>query len=230
MKPFFIDRKMKQLFADCKAKGMHLTGETIKLEQTISSDWETSRIQYDAPNDCLSTMQRYEKTLTLSCAKYLGHQQESPTTSDNPRIIILKDTPTSAQLADEIDIREKYYGTGLYGTGCGKIFVTIILFAAQAAYVCFAIGGPAFVALQIGLGCASAYLHFCYLSNDILHNAQNVPAGKSKVIDSEDNIELATSPLDDSDGLTNATDPISLRSNKANWTLSGAVVMGGVIS
>lgn len=236
MKPFFIDRKMKQLFADYKAKGMHLTGETIKLEQTISSNWETGRIQYDAPNDCLSTVQRYEKTLTLSCAKYLGHQQESPTISDNPRIIILKDIPTSAQLADEIDIREKYYGTGLYGTGCGKIFVTIILFAAQAAYFCFAIGGPAFpdirifVALQIGLGCASASLHFCYLSNDILHNAQNVPAGKSKVIDSEDNIELATSPLDDSDGLTNVTDPISLRSNEDDWTLSGAVAMGGVIS
>jgi len=218
MRPFLIDCKMKELFADYKAKGMHLRGDAV--HQTAS---HRIMIQYDVPNDSLSTAQRYEKILALSCAKYRNHP-EPPTVSDNPRIILLKDVPTSAQLADEIDIREKRYSTGLYGSGCGKIIIVIILFAAQTAYECFVVGSLAFpniptsvfalicIALQIGLGCASALLHFHYLLSDILHNAKKVPVGKSTAINGEDNIELATLPLDDSDGLTNATDPISLKS------------------
>jgi len=216
MKPFLIDCKMKQLFGDYKAKGIHLRGHTI---HQIASN--RVRLQYGAPNDSLSTGQRYEKILTLSCVKY-HYDPESPTISDNPRIVVLKDTPTSAQLADEIDIRDKRYGTGLYGTGCTQMIATIILFAAQTAYECFVFGRLAFpniptsvfalicVALQIGLGCASTFLHFRYMLSGILHNAKKVSVGKSKATDSEDNIELATSPMDDSDELTNATDPISL--------------------
>mmetsp|Transcript_19710 Transcript_19710/g.29615 ORF Transcript_19710/g.29615 Transcript_19710/m.29615 type:complete len:512 (+) Transcript_19710:21-1556(+) len=236
MRPFLIDCKMKQIFANYKAKGIHLRGDVISQ---IASN--RVRLQYDAPNDSLSTVQRYEKILTLSCVKYRYHPETS-TISDNPRIIVLKDTPTSAQLADEIDIREKRYGTGLYGTGCGQIFATIILFAAQTAYECFVFGGLAFpdiptsvfalicVALQIALGCVSTFLHFRYSLSGILHNAKKVSVGENKATNSEDNIELATLPLDDSDRFTNATGPISLKSNEDDCTLSDVAAIGRTIS
>jgi len=222
MRPFFVERKMKQLFAEeYMTKGIALTGTVVDRTDV------KVKVQYDAVGSSLSMAQRYEKILyvpryrTSNCPSRF----ESKPVLDNPHLIILPNLPNSARLADEIEFCNQ-----IYEKNWTTIIIAIIVCAVQTTYAAFLVVHlfpdiPTWhmvlicVAPQIIMGFPTAFLFSRYIRNRVLYDATLIAASKSADV-VKDDTESAKSSLDDSGWFTNALDPTFLESKDDEVTLS----------
>jgi len=229
MRPFFVERKMKQLFAEeYMTKGIALTGTVVdRTDLKLNGTDLQVKVQYDAVGSSLSMAQRYEKILSVPRYRTSNcpSRVESKPVLDNPHLIILPNLPNSARLADEIEFCNQ-----IYEKNWTMIIIAIIVCAYQTTYAAFLVVHlfpdiPTWhmvlicVALQIIMGFSFAFLNFFYLRNRVLYDATLIAASKSADV-VKDDTESAKSSLDDSGWFTNALDPTFLESKDDEVTLS----------
>lgn len=207
MTPLFIDRKMKHLFLE-----EYLTrGEDVEGTVVYRSATEV-KVEYVVSDKSLSNAKRYKKTLPVprySCRKGRCVQCSCPSfeskpVSDNPRLIILPNFPTSARLADEIELREKIYKKGLV-----YMISAFIIFGLQTVYAALVVGGLLFpniptwgmaliyIALQLYLGCTGAILHQRFTLHKVLYDATHIAVRESIELDNKYTIKTFVLWLDE---------------------------------
>lgn len=199
MTPLFIDRKMKLFLEEYLTSGEEVEGTVVHR-----SAMEVE-VEYVVSDESLSNGQRYGKSLPVPRhRKGCRDQFEYKPVSDNPRLIILPNLPTSARLADEIEFREQ-----IYKKGSVYMITAIIIFGLQTVCATVVIGDLLFpnvpswgmaliyIALQLCLNCMGAILHQRFTLHRVLYNATRIAVYESIELDNKDTIESGVPLLDE---------------------------------